>query len=124
MNSFNLHSPRGRPVFAEAQDRLEKLEPGWTQSCQIKRQLTINRSRANETHLGGEALHLHGARSHLTVFFCQQLSDQRLHVEEENVAVGVLRVGTEPVDDQRKGAALLQDLQRVKKIIYDHSVLR
>ena len=102
---LNLHSPRGRPAFAIAQDRLKKLEPGWTQ-------LTINRSRANETHLGGEALHLHGARSHLTVFFCQQLSDQRLHVEEENVAVGVLRVGTEPVDDQRKGAALLQDLQR------------
>ena len=112
---LNLHSPRGRPAFAEAQDRLKNFNrgpAGWTQGRQIKRQLTINRSRANETHLGGEALHLHGARSHLTVFFCQQLSDQRLHVEEENVAVGVLRVGAEPVDDQRKGAALLQDLQR------------
>ena len=38
------------------------------------------------------------------------LHDQRLHVEEEHVSLGVLGVGAEPVDDEGESLGLLPDL--------------
>jgi hypothetical protein len=46
-----------------------------------------------------ETLHLHRSRRHLTVLFGQHLSDQGLHVEEQDVTFRVLRVGSETIDD-------------------------
>lgn len=66
----------------------------------------------SHSNLVGESLHFHRSRRHLVVFFRQKLGDQSLDVEEQNVAVRVLRVGAEPVDDQRERATLLLNLER------------
>ena len=46
-----------------------------------------------------ETLNLHRPRRHLAVLFGQHLRDQGLDIEEQDVAFGVLRVGSETVDD-------------------------
>jgi len=63
------------------------------------------------TNLICEPLNLHRSWRHLVVLFGQELRDQSLDVEEQDVAVSVLRVGPEPVNNERERATLFLNLK-------------
>ena len=61
-----------------------------------------------------ESLHFHCSRGHLAVLLRQHLSDQRLDIEEEDVTLGVFRVGAETVDHKRKSSTLFLNLEEIQ----------